>query len=158
MIGTTGTETRFLSEGDLPEHARLNRQLSGMDVDEDRQLAEALAKSAEENSGALFIRHAALSKQNCSQKPPDQSFNWCVISLIGAGKSSANASSSPPNPESSQQKPSTAPASTFPEADIKKLMEYGFSRNQAEEELTRARGNVDQALAALFAKSFKMPS
>ncbi len=49
MIGTTGTETPFLNEMDLPEHARLNRQLSGMDVDEDRQLAEALAKSAEDN-------------------------------------------------------------------------------------------------------------
>ena len=51
MIGTTGTETPFLGEGDLPPHARLNRTLSGTDVEEDRQLAEALQKSAADSAG-----------------------------------------------------------------------------------------------------------
>ena len=46
-IGTTGTKTPFLSEGDVPEHARLNRP-GGEPEDEDRQLAEALNKSARE--------------------------------------------------------------------------------------------------------------
>ncbi len=55
VIGTTGTETPFLSEGDLPDHARLNRQLSGPEgMDEDRQLAEALAKSAEDSAGTKY--------------------------------------------------------------------------------------------------------
>ena len=49
MIGTTGTETTFLGEGDVPEHARLNRSNNAEEaMDDDRQLAEALAKSAEE--------------------------------------------------------------------------------------------------------------
>ena len=53
VIGTTGTETRFLAEGDLPEHARLNKSPSSPEeaMDEDRQLAEALAKSQEEGAG-----------------------------------------------------------------------------------------------------------
>ena len=72
MIGTTGTETRFLSEGDLPEHARLNRQLSGMEMDEDHQLAEALAKSAEENSGLCLDDHAELLRCRHVQKSNTQ--------------------------------------------------------------------------------------
>ena len=50
LIGTTGSETPFLSEGDLPEHARLNRTAN----DEDRQLAEALSKSAQETGDCLL--------------------------------------------------------------------------------------------------------
>lgn len=60
VIGTTGTETPFLSEGDLPEHARLNGA-SGTTPSrsetekEDQHLAQALAKSAQEagESGRL---------------------------------------------------------------------------------------------------------
>lgn len=54
VIGTTGTETKFLNEGDLPEHARLNRPAGDVTheemEDDDRQLAQALAKSASEAS------------------------------------------------------------------------------------------------------------
>jgi len=54
IIGTTGTETAFLSESELPECARLNRKrtlpqeetnLSDFQEEEDRILAEALLKS-----------------------------------------------------------------------------------------------------------------
>ena len=49
VIGTTGTETRFLAEGDLPDHARLNRPVSQTDLmDDDKQLAEALHRSQED--------------------------------------------------------------------------------------------------------------
>ncbi|XP_066296275.1 protein DDI1 homolog 2-like isoform X2 [Branchiostoma lanceolatum] len=52
LIGSCDTETPFLSEADLPECARLNRQISDSSLTdqerEDRALAEALAKSAEE--------------------------------------------------------------------------------------------------------------
>ncbi|XP_013416940.1 protein DDI1 homolog 2-like isoform X2 [Lingula anatina] len=53
VIGTTGTETPFLTESDLPDHARLNRTASEVDEGqlqehEDRELAEALNKSAKE--------------------------------------------------------------------------------------------------------------
>eukprot|EP00112_Aurelia_sp_Birch-Aquarium-sp1_P017723 Seg414.1 transcript_id=Seg414.1/GoldUCD/mRNA.D3Y31 product="Protein DDI1 2" protein_id=Seg414.1/GoldUCD/D3Y31 len=53
QIGTTGTETSFLAEADLPSSARLNSQAGTtspqpMQQEEDRMLAEAMAKSAEE--------------------------------------------------------------------------------------------------------------
>lgn len=44
LIGTTGTVTPFLGEGDLPDHARLNKTPN----DEDTDLAEALSKSAQD--------------------------------------------------------------------------------------------------------------
>ena len=47
VIGTTGTTTPFLGEGELPDHARLNRTLPEP-MDEDKALAEALNKSAQE--------------------------------------------------------------------------------------------------------------
>ena len=48
-VGTSGTEVHFLSEGELPKHARLAR-LSSSDghYDEDRQLAQAIAQSEKE--------------------------------------------------------------------------------------------------------------
>jgi len=56
LIGTTGTETPFLAEADLPACARLNHQgtPSGstaqepMQEEEDRMLAEAIARSTDE--------------------------------------------------------------------------------------------------------------
>merc|ERR1712110_951959 len=51
VIGSTGTETPFLAESELPECARLsNRQMEGKSASEleDQQLAEALAKSQAE--------------------------------------------------------------------------------------------------------------
>lgn len=56
IIGTTGTETRFLSESELPEQARLNfsQPMSPKSqMSEDAQLAEALAKS--QNDGKLMM-------------------------------------------------------------------------------------------------------
>ncbi|XP_048780682.2 protein DDI1 homolog 2-like [Ostrea edulis] len=51
IIGTTGTETRFLSESELPDQARqnFNQPMSPKSqLSEDAQLAEALAKSQDE--------------------------------------------------------------------------------------------------------------
>ena len=58
QIGTTGTVTPFLGEGDLPEHARLNTVPSS--TDGDKELAEALSRSAKEAGkttvhGGLFF-------------------------------------------------------------------------------------------------------
>lgn len=43
VIGTTGTETPFLPENELPEHARLNRSIS--ESDHERDIAEAMITS-----------------------------------------------------------------------------------------------------------------
>ncbi len=54
LIGTTGTETRFLSEAELPECARLaygaeGREDARPDEIADRELAEALQRSIQES-------------------------------------------------------------------------------------------------------------
>eukprot|EP00058_Branchiostoma_floridae_P006201 XP_002591689.1 hypothetical protein BRAFLDRAFT_80790 [Branchiostoma floridae] len=49
----------------------------------------------------------------------------------------------------------TAPKAPFPEEDIAKLVQLGFPRRQAIEELGRTNGNVDMASMALLAKSLK---
>lgn len=47
-IGTTGTETPFLPESELPECARLSVQGQGSQELEDRDLAEAMSRSSQE--------------------------------------------------------------------------------------------------------------
>lgn len=55
LIGTTGTETRFLSEAELPECARLAYGAEGRGDDTrpeelaDRELAEALQRSIQDS-------------------------------------------------------------------------------------------------------------
>lgn len=43
VFGTTGTETPFLSESELPVHARLN--MNHNSTDEDQDLARAIMQS-----------------------------------------------------------------------------------------------------------------
>lgn len=59
LIGTTGTETRFLSEAELPECARLaygaeGREDARPDELADRELAEALQRSIQESGKKWF--------------------------------------------------------------------------------------------------------
>ncbi|GFS06190.1 DDI1-like protein 2 [Elysia marginata] len=117
-IGDEKVFTPFLGEADLPEHARLNQPPGSASQDEDRDLAEALSRSAQD-SGA-------------SQRPSNSP----------AVPSQAGGASSTPQ---------------FSESVVSRLMQNGFSRNAVLEELRRANGNADQALASLFAKSFSMP-
>lgn len=122
VIGTTGTETPFLSESELPPCARLSAQVNEEDVIkasakdtealEDKQLAEALARSASENS------------MDTSQ----------------AGSSSA--------PE-----PVVPPPEPFTDKDLENMMKMGFSRESCVTELRKVAGDVNMAVANLFAKS-----
>ena len=124
-IGTTGTETPFLAESDLPMTDRLafsdaegeqmaqDRQLTEM---EDKELAEAMAQSASDAS------------QGSSSS--SSSATGMAGSLSGSG------------------------TANFPEASIQKIVDLGFTRDQAILELQRTNGNVDVASAALIARSF----
>lgn len=66
LIGTTGTETRFLSEAELPECARLaygaeGREDARPDEIADRELAEALQRSIQESGkNGLSSMHFSL--------------------------------------------------------------------------------------------------
>lgn len=55
VIGTTGTETRFLDENELPEFAK-HKSPASSQVDDDRALAEALHRSVAESSKLHFIK------------------------------------------------------------------------------------------------------
>lgn len=136
VIGTTGTETPFLSESDLPDHARLNLLQRPTMETEDQQLAEALARSAEE----------AASKSEFSKSNPAASSPETLL-----------ASTRPAPPPPPPPPPPPTPQQTFPDDAMVRLMSYGFERQQVLDELRRANGDADQALAALLAKSLQMP-
>ncbi|XP_027209920.1 protein DDI1 homolog 2 isoform X5 [Penaeus vannamei] len=154
-IGTTGTATTFLSESELPDCARLTslseeearrQSEKAAKESEDRALAEALAASSKEgNSGGASgssasgaTQHAAEQQQSSS--PPSDA----------AAPATAPAAAPAAVPEA------TAQQDNFSESDIQEIMQIGFTRVQAVEELRRQNGNKTQAIAALFAKSFKM--
>lgn len=72
----------------------------------------------------------------------------------GAAAATATPSRLSQQPASSASPSSTfTPNRTFSESAIAKLMGYGFTRQAVMEELRRANGDIDQALAALLAKS-----
>lgn len=117
-IGTTGTQTPFLPEGELPSCARLAfEQEEGGQVQqfEDQELAEALAKSAQESASASTSHsegEAATHTSTTTEKLP-----------------------------------------SFPEATIVQITRMGFTREQAIQGLTKANGDVNNALSFLFAQS-----
>ncbi|XP_047471857.1 protein DDI1 homolog 2-like isoform X6 [Penaeus chinensis] len=150
-IGTTGTATTFLSESELPDCARL----TSLSEEEARRQSEKAAKESEDR--ALAEALAASSKEGNSDGASGSSAS-------GATQHAAEQqqSSSPPSEAAA---PATAPAAVpeataqqdnFSESDIQEIMQIGFTRVQAVEELRRQNGNKTQAIAALFAKSFKM--
>ncbi|XP_029835044.3 protein DDI1 homolog 2 isoform X2 [Ixodes scapularis] len=99
VIGTTGTETPFLGEGELPDCARLQQLLASQScstLQEQEELARALSSSLQ------------------------------------------------PGPQWSKE--------------LSELEAMGFPRDMAAQELQRAGGSRDQALAALLAKSLKGPN
>ena len=137
-IGTTGTETPFLAESDLPMTDRLafNEEGAQMEVEdkqlaemEDKELAEAMDRSAKEAAQGA-------SSSSSSQSFPSQSSSGSAVSSSSSGTS----------------------VTSFPEASIQRIVELGFTRDQAILELQRANGNVDVAATALLARSLKLPS
>merc|ERR1719471_1810888 len=125
IIGTTGTETPFLSEGDLPACARLSGRSEEDAVkasskeaaaEEDRQLAEAIARSASESS-------------------------------MDTSESQASEKASP------APAASTAPATGVDESDVANMMAMGFSREACIQELRNNNGDVNLAISAIFAKT-----
>merc|ERR1719289_734744 len=136
VIGTTGTETPFLPETELPPCARLSSQVNEEDVIkasaketaalEDKQLAEAIARSASDSS-------MDTSESN-SEK---------------AGTSSSNTAAAAASVASSD----ILSTDKFKEADVANMMAMGFPRSGCITELRNNGGDVNLAVAAMFAKS-----
>eukprot|EP00092_Neocalanus_flemingeri_P057286 GFUD01068045.1.p1 GENE.GFUD01068045.1~~GFUD01068045.1.p1 ORF type:complete len:468 (+),score=162.45 GFUD01068045.1:46-1449(+) len=137
VIGTTGTETRFLPESELPPCARLSQQLNEEDVIkasakdtaalEDKQLAEALARSASDSS------------MDTSESHSDK-----------AGTSGTAASSAPKDTALASD---ILASDTFKEADVANMLAMGFPRAGCIVELRKNGGDVNLAVAGMFAKS-----
>lgn len=141
-IGTTGTETPFLSESELPDCARL----SGVSEDElvaqslrdhdERQLREAVDKSTRESG--VKSRGGESSMPTPAPAP---------------AMSAGNSSRIPPtlaNPSLT-----VLASDRFSETDVEEIVALGFTREQAVVELRRFNGDKTQATVALFAKSLK---
>merc|ERR1719167_1241880 len=125
MIGTTGTQTAFLTENELPPCARLSGAGAGEEGEaaalkasakeagslEDKQLAEALARSAAE--------------QSMDTSEPK------------AGSSSSSA----PTPA----QPQAASGDPFKESDVANLVKMGFPREVAIAELRKCNGDANLA-------------
>lgn len=96
---------------------------------EDKELAEAMDRSVKEAAQGT-------SSSSSSQSFPSQSSSGSAVSTSSSGTGVAS----------------------FPEASIQRIVELGFTRDQAILELQRTNGNVDVAAAALLARSLKLPS
>ncbi|XP_055589812.1 protein DDI1 homolog 2 isoform X2 [Uranotaenia lowii] len=140
-IGTTGTETRFLAEGELPECARL----TGSPEEEQKALQES-ARLAEE----LAVKEA-LTKSEQDQ---------ASTSGTSSGNTNTGGASSRSSPTSAgpQQKPGEdvplvlLPTDRFSEMDVVELESMGFSRHMVITELRAADGDKAKATSGLFAK------
>merc|ERR1719312_364967 len=130
VIGTTGTETPFLPEAELPPCARLSTNVSEEDAIkqsaketadlEEKQLAEAIARSASDSS--MDTSESNSVKAGASEK--------------------ANQSSS-----------DILPTDNFKESDVANMVVMGLSREASIAELRKNGGDVNVAVATLFAKS-----
>lgn len=141
-IGTTGTETTFLPENELPSHCRLTNA-----GDDDEASAAAMKKTVDELE-ANEIRKA-IEKSRTEQGAAASS-----SSGIRAGTSTGPSSTIVSSPASAA---ATAVSSgdNFSETDIQDIQKLGFPRDKCIAELRSANGNKTQAIAALFAKSLK---
>ncbi|KAK7074376.1 cyanamide hydratase [Halocaridina rubra] len=143
MIGTTGTETPFLGESELPDCARL----TPLNEEEARRESERAAKESDERALAEALAASAKesSSTNNSSEPMEEDTSQ-------ASPSTPSATPIPLSPPSD----SITDRDSFTESDVQEIIQIGFKRPQAIEELRRQNGNKTQAIAALFAKSFKM--
>lgn len=73
----------------------------------------------------------------------------------GASSGSVTNNSPQPGVQSQHGASGSGIQSPFPEQVVKRLMEKGFSRHDVISALTQTKGNEDQALMALLARSLK---
>eukprot|EP00117_Sycon_ciliatum_P002756 scpid51209/ scgid1539/ Protein DDI1 homolog 2 len=128
-IGTTGTETPFLAEKDLPSDARLTMARTMSDAS-DAELAATLAESASQQ------------QQQAQGAQPG-----------GALTSAAEQPVSPQAALSPANAAALSPAPGVNEASVSQLQGMGFSRQDAIAALQESGGDYNMALMSLFARS-----
>ncbi|XP_075990660.1 DNA damage inducible 1 homolog rngo isoform X4 [Anticarsia gemmatalis] len=144
-IGTTGTETPFLPESELPECARLSGYSEDEIVNqsmrdhEERQVKEALEKSKQ----GVVPMEASSSPEHV----PSSSGQQPVVPMQTNNGSPRMVLGDPSR--------TILPSDAFGEAEVEEIVSLGFTREQAIVELRRFNGDKTQATVALFAKSLK---
>uniref|UniRef100_U5EW96 Putative dna damage inducible protein n=1 Tax=Corethrella appendiculata TaxID=1370023 RepID=U5EW96_9DIPT len=140
-IGTTGTETRFLAEGELPDCARL----SGSPEEEHKALMDS-SKLAEDIAIKEALEQSRLEAASLGN-------------LGGASTSSftppASSNRTPMAAPTIDSNTNILPSDKFSEKDVTDLIALGFTRENVIKELREFNGNKTKATAALFAKSLK---
>ncbi|CAH2035430.1 unnamed protein product, partial [Iphiclides podalirius] len=137
-IGTTGTETPFLPESELPECARLSGYSEDEIVNqslrdhEERQMKEAMDKSKQDSGKNQGSRPTTSAQTPMNVDQPQHQ-------RIGL----------------SNPRMTILPTDLFNEADVEDIVNLGFTREQAIVELRRFQGDKTQAKVALLAKSLK---
>lgn len=130
-IGTTGTTTKFLTEAELPDCARLTGS-----PEEEHKAIEESTKIAEEMDLKSALER---SMKNLSND--------------GAGPSNTKPATA--TTQSSNPSLTILPTDKFTESDVAEIMKIGFTRDKVIHELRNCNGDKTQAMAALFAKSLK---
>merc|ERR1719312_1549406 len=137
VIGTTGTETPFLPEAELPPCTRLSTNVS--EEDAIKQSAKETADLEEKQLAEAIARSASDSSMDTSESNSDK-----------AGTSSSSAAAAASASVASSDILST---DKFKEADVANMMAMGFPRAGCITELRNNGGDVNLAVAAMFAKS-----
>ncbi|XP_055386976.1 protein DDI1 homolog 2 [Condylostylus longicornis] len=132
-IGTTGTETRFLPESDLPECARL----TGSPEEEMKALQDS-TRTAEEREIQRAIEQSKKEHKERGSGSSDPDNNASCSTLLNQSQTTE-----------------LTPNEKFTENDISEIVKLGFSREDVIEHLKKFHGDKTQATAALIAKSLK---
>ena len=164
IIGTTGTETPFLSESDLPSCARLtaggaDEQLGAVPMDEDEALAKALQNSADDalrGNGGGNSTNNSKNSDPAETQPKRQALDPAARPSASGTSTSASTASSGSAASATATSPSSGGTDAgVSQTDVEKLIAMGFDRNDSETQLRIHRGDVNQAIAALIARSLK---
>ncbi|XP_028303475.1 protein DDI1 homolog 2 isoform X1 [Gouania willdenowi] len=126
LIGTTGTETRFLSEAELPECARLaygaeGREEARPDEMADRELAEALQRSIQESDTADGQTTSPQPKPFVFPRPLDQK-----SPPIAPSQSHSSGRAHNPNLDRSQSAPCTMKPAEVSEHSMEEMPSPAF--------------------------------
>lgn len=130
-IGTTGTETPFLPESELPDCARLSSN------SDDEMVNQSLQESKKENASHNVNQAIGTSNQSNQVSSPLNSGGQPNLRILG------------------DPSLTVLPTDPFSETEVEEIIGLGFTREQAIIELRRFNGDKTQATVALFAKSLK---
>ncbi|XP_052872159.1 protein DDI1 homolog 2 isoform X2 [Anopheles cruzii] len=168
-IGTTGTKTPFLAEGDLPECARL----TGSPEEEKRALNESTKLAEELAIKDALTRSAQEEAASGSGSSSNKQHNQQTSSSSTATTVTTPTSASASAPVPMEQDPAAAPVTNVPvlasavaedipltllptdqftEVDVVELESMGFNRQLVIDELRAANGDKTKATSGLFLK------